>query len=190
MDTKEIAGRIRQLDGWYLEQAQKRLDNLTKPLGSLGRLEELARQLVAVYRDPMPELPRKVVFTFAGDHGVTAEGVSAYPAEVTPQMVENIMRGGAGINALARLAGARDAADRRTGRRVLHRQRRAGRSGAPTRARCAPRRASSASRCAIPARTQKNAKIFCGSKRAPRGRAPRTSSRRRGPGRRRGSRTS
>jgi len=86
--------------------AEKRLDNLTKPPKSLGRLEELAMQLVAITENKMPELPQKVVFTFAGDHGVTEEGISAYPKEVTPQMVFNFLRGGAGINVLARQAGA------------------------------------------------------------------------------------
>ncbi|NOZ25046.1 MAG: nicotinate-nucleotide--dimethylbenzimidazole phosphoribosyltransferase [Nitrospirae bacterium] len=86
--------------------AQRRLDNLTKPPGSLGRLEEFARRLVAIYETEMPEMPKKVVFTFAGDHGVAEEGVSAYPPEVTRQMVFNFLRGGAGINVLARHAGA------------------------------------------------------------------------------------
>ncbi|MBF0329524.1 MAG: nicotinate-nucleotide--dimethylbenzimidazole phosphoribosyltransferase [Nitrospirae bacterium] len=90
---------------WF-EIAQKRLDNLTKPPGSLGRLEEFARRLVAISQDKMPSIDKKVVFTFAADHGITAEGVSAYPKEVTPQMVFNFLRGGAGINVLARHAGA------------------------------------------------------------------------------------
>lgn len=86
--------------------AQKHLDNLTKPLGSLGRLEEFARRLVAITENKSPLFDRKVIFTFAGDHGVTAEGVSAFPKEVTQQMVLNFLRGGAGINVLARHAGA------------------------------------------------------------------------------------
>ncbi|MGD0281005.1 MAG: nicotinate-nucleotide--dimethylbenzimidazole phosphoribosyltransferase [Dissulfurispiraceae bacterium] len=86
--------------------AQKRLDNLTKPPGSLGRLEEFARRLVGITGNKTPMLDKKVIFTFAGDHGVTEEGVSAYPKEVTPQMVLNFLRGGAGINVLARHAGA------------------------------------------------------------------------------------
>ena len=90
---------------WYVV-AQKRLDNLTKPLGSLGRLEEFARRLVAITENKTPILDKKVVFTFAGDHGITDEGVSAYPKEVTAQMVLNFTRGGAGINVLARHAGA------------------------------------------------------------------------------------
>lgn len=90
----------------FAERAQKRLDNLTKPPGSLGRLEEFAKKLVAITENPMPEFDKKVIFTFAGDHGVVDEGVSAYPKEVTRQMVFNFLRGGAGINVLARHAGA------------------------------------------------------------------------------------
>lgn len=90
---------------WYAV-AQKRLDNLTKPPGSLGRLEEFARRLVAITGNKTPIIDKKVVFTFAGDHGITEEGVSAYPKEVTQQMVLNFVRGGAGINVLARHAGA------------------------------------------------------------------------------------
>ncbi|HMK56460.1 MAG TPA: nicotinate-nucleotide--dimethylbenzimidazole phosphoribosyltransferase [Dissulfurispiraceae bacterium] len=90
----------------YAIAAQRHLDNLTKPPGSLGRLEEFARRLVAIFRNKNPLLDKKVIFTFAGDHGITAEGVSAYPKEVTPQMVFNFLRGGAGINVLAKHAGA------------------------------------------------------------------------------------
>ena len=86
--------------------AQRHLDALTKPPGSLGRLEELAARLVVLGGDP-PRVERPVVFTFAADHGVVAEGVSAYPASVTAQMVENFLRGGAAVNVLARQAGAR-----------------------------------------------------------------------------------
>jgi nicotinate-nucleotide--dimethylbenzimidazole phosphoribosyltransferase len=86
--------------------AQRRLDMLTKPTGSLGRLEELAVRLAALRGAP-PAVERPVVFTFAADHGVVAEGVSAYPASVTAQMVENFLRGGAAVNVLARQAGAR-----------------------------------------------------------------------------------
>lgn len=87
-------------------KALARLNILTKPEGSLGRLEEFARRMVAITGNTMPEIPRKAVFTFAGDHGVTEEGVSLYPSEVTPQMVLNFLAGGAGINVLARQAGA------------------------------------------------------------------------------------
>ncbi len=102
----ETLSRIKPVNQDLLEVAQRRLDNLTKPPGSLGRLEEFARRLVAITEDTMPSLNKKAIFTFAGDHGVTEEGVSAYPKEVTPQMVFNFLRGGAGINVLARQAGA------------------------------------------------------------------------------------
>ncbi len=101
-----IKSRITAVNGALAEEAQKRLDNLTKPQGSLGRLEEFARRIVSITGNKMPMLDRKVVFTFAGDHGIADEGVSAYPKEVTPQMVLNFLRGGAGINVLARHAGA------------------------------------------------------------------------------------
>jgi len=103
---RETLERITPARIEFAEKAQKRLDNLTKPLGSLGRLEEFARRLVAIFEDTMPSLDKKVIFTFAGDHGVAAEGVSAYPREVTCQMVLNFLNGGAGINVLARHAGA------------------------------------------------------------------------------------
>jgi len=102
----ETLSKIKPVDPQWYDLAQKRLDNLTKPLGSLGRLEEFARRLVAIFEDAMPSINKKAVFTFAGDHGVTEEGVSAYPKEVTAQMVFNFLRGGAGINVLARHAGA------------------------------------------------------------------------------------
>jgi nicotinate-nucleotide--dimethylbenzimidazole phosphoribosyltransferase len=87
--------------------AQARLDRLTKPRGSLGRLEELAGRLVALTGSPEPRIETPVIFTLAGDHGVAVEGVSAYPQVVTAQMVENFCRGGAAVNVLARQAGAR-----------------------------------------------------------------------------------
>lgn len=102
----ETISKIRPVDSRWYDTAQKRLDNLTKPLGSLGRLEEFAKRLVAIFENNMPVLNKKAIFTFAGDHGVTEEGVSAYPKEVTSQMVFNFLRGGAGINVLARHAGA------------------------------------------------------------------------------------
>ncbi len=89
-----------------IEEARRHLDSLTKPPGSLGRLEELATRL-AVLRGGPPRVAAPVIFTFAGDHGVAAEGVSAYPQVVTAQMVENFLRGGAAVNVLARQAGAR-----------------------------------------------------------------------------------
>lgn len=104
---KTVLGRIERIDGSLAKATQRRLDNLTKPQGSLGRLEELAKKIVEITGKENPLLENKVIFTMAGDHGVTAEGVSAFPSEVTPQMVYNFIRGGAGINVLARHVGAR-----------------------------------------------------------------------------------
>jgi nicotinate-nucleotide--dimethylbenzimidazole phosphoribosyltransferase len=87
----------------YLAEARTHLDMLTKPLGSLGRLEDLAAQLFVIRQGLLESPLRKAVYVFAADHGITAEGVSAYPAEVTRQMVLNFLSGGAAINVLARL---------------------------------------------------------------------------------------
>ncbi len=106
MELQTILDKIAPIDSNFYIKAQQRLDNLTKPKGSLGRLEEFARRLVAITEDMMPILDKKVIFTFAGDHGVADEGVSAFPKEVTRQMVFNFISGGAGINVLARHAGA------------------------------------------------------------------------------------
>lgn len=102
----ETIKAISPLDPSWLALAQERLDQLTKPKGSLGRLEELAAWYVAIRQEKFPPLGQKVVVVFAGDHGVVAEGVSAYPQEVTFQMVANFLAGGAGINVLARHVGA------------------------------------------------------------------------------------
>jgi nicotinate-nucleotide--dimethylbenzimidazole phosphoribosyltransferase len=87
----------------YLAEARTRLDSLTKPLHSLGRLEDLAAQWFAIRQGNITGPVKKAVYVFAADHGITAEGVSAYPAEVTQQMVLNFISGGAAINVLARL---------------------------------------------------------------------------------------
>jgi len=87
--------------------AQARLDSLTKPLGSLGVLEKIGVQLAAIQGKPMPTLGKTVVMTMAGDHGVVEEGVSAYPQEVTPQMVLNFLNQGAAINVLSKHVGAK-----------------------------------------------------------------------------------
>ena len=104
---KKVISNIEKIDYSLSVKTQKRLDNLTKPQGSLGRLEELAKQVVEITRKDKPELKNKVIFTFAADHGVTEEGISAYPKEVTAQMVYNFIRGGAGINVLAAYVGAK-----------------------------------------------------------------------------------
>lgn len=102
----EVIAKIKPLDPGLLAKAQARLDNLTKPPGSLGRLEELARQAVGITGDLSPRVKPQLVVTFAGDHGVVEEKVSAFPQEVTGQMVLNILAGGAGINVLSRHVGA------------------------------------------------------------------------------------
>jgi len=99
--------RIRPLDREAMRQAQARQDNLTKPQGSLGLLEELSVKVAGIKGVAQPRIKDKVIVTMAGDHGVTAEGVSLFPQEVTAQMVYNFLRGGAGINVLARHVGAR-----------------------------------------------------------------------------------
>ncbi len=104
IDLYSALDRIKAVDPTRLVEIQARINRQAKPKGSLGRLEEFARRFVAITgRD---EVQKKVVFTFAGDHGVTEEGVSAFPREVTPQMVFNFVEGGAAINALARHVGA------------------------------------------------------------------------------------
>lgn len=87
-------------------RAWERLDSLTKPPGSLGRLEEVAARLATLQDRVKPVVPRKAIVLMAADHGVTEEGVSPYPREVTAQMVANFVHGGAAINQLARHAGA------------------------------------------------------------------------------------
>lgn len=103
----EILKKVKAVDKSTYEITQKRLDNLTKPKDSLGRLEEFAKRIVAITGKEKPDLSRKIIITMAGDHGVTEEGISAYPKEVTAQMVYNFLRGGAGINVLANHIGAR-----------------------------------------------------------------------------------
>jgi nicotinate-nucleotide--dimethylbenzimidazole phosphoribosyltransferase len=106
MLMKETLLQISALKSDFIEKASARLDVLTKPKSSLGRLEEFASKIVAIREELMPDIGKKVIFTFAGDHGVADEAVSAFPKEVTTQMVFNFLSGGAGINVLARHAGA------------------------------------------------------------------------------------
>ena len=98
----ETLARIKPVDVKLLARAQEKLDNKTKPIGSLGRLEEFARRFAAISGNLSPVIAKKTIFTFAGDHGVVEEGISAFPKEVTPQMVFNFLNGGAGVNVLAR----------------------------------------------------------------------------------------
>ena len=103
---KQALSQIKPVSEAWLTKARKRLDNLTKPRGSLGRLEEMAARIVAIREEERPATAKKEVFVFVGDHGVVSEGVSAYPQEVTALMVKNFLAGGAGINVLARCAAA------------------------------------------------------------------------------------
>ncbi|MDR6913871.1 nicotinate-nucleotide--dimethylbenzimidazole phosphoribosyltransferase [Pseudomonas sp. 3296] len=94
------------IDAQTLEQAQARQQQLTKPAGSLGRLESVAVQLAGLQGQVKPSLEHLWIAIFAGDHGVVAEGVSAFPQEVTGQMLHNFVTGGAAISVLARQLGA------------------------------------------------------------------------------------
>ena len=98
---------ISPLNESAMQFARERQNQLTKPQGSLGRLEELSIQLAGITGKNIPTIKDKAIIIMAADHGVVAEGVSAYPQEVTPQMVLNFLYGGAAINALARHINAR-----------------------------------------------------------------------------------
>ena len=109
MNTASLAVISKQVDAMeppseeWLMRARAHLDVLTKPPGSLGVLEDIAAQMVSIRQDHFAEPLKKAVYVFAGDHGITAEGVSAYPSEVTRQMVLNFLAEGAAINVLAKL---------------------------------------------------------------------------------------
>jgi nicotinate-nucleotide--dimethylbenzimidazole phosphoribosyltransferase len=100
--VRETIEAVPSLDPAWHARARLRLDSLTKPLGSLGRLEEVAARLVSIREEEFPECSKKAIFTLAADHGVTVEAVSAYPKEVTRQMLLNFLSGGAAINVLCR----------------------------------------------------------------------------------------
>ena len=103
---QETIAKIKKPDLGLMKQVQARLDSLTKPRGSLGRLEELAKQIVSITANLSPRIEKKAIIIMTADHGVVEEGISAYPGEVTPQMVYNFLNGGAAINVLARHIGA------------------------------------------------------------------------------------
>ncbi len=106
MTLREAVENIGGADRGVAERARARHDQLTKPPGSLGQLEPLGIRLASIYGTPKPRVKGKGVAVFAADHGVTAAGVSAFPQEVTAQMVVNFLRGGAAVNALAEVADA------------------------------------------------------------------------------------
>jgi len=97
---------VRPVDRSLAEKGQAHIDNLTKPRGSLGRLEDLALQMFLVQEGKAPQADPMRIYTVAGDHGVNEEGVSLFPQEVTRQMILNFLNKGAGINVLAETAGA------------------------------------------------------------------------------------
>lgn len=104
---EETIKKIGELDRQAQKRTRLRLDDLTKPPGSLGMLEEVVVKIAGITGKWMPSLEKKAVIVMAGDHGVVAEGVSAFPQEVTSQMVHNFLRGGAAINVLSRHAGTK-----------------------------------------------------------------------------------
>ncbi len=105
-DLDDLIASIGPLDEEAAALATRRQMRLTKPAGSLGQLEAIAVQLAGIRGQELPIIQKKAVIIMAADHGVAAEGVSAYPAAVTPQMVHNFLAGGAAINVLARQADA------------------------------------------------------------------------------------
>jgi nicotinate-nucleotide--dimethylbenzimidazole phosphoribosyltransferase len=100
--ARVTVGRLEAVGQSLFPNARKKMDFKTKPLGALGKLEDAAIQMSLIQEDLNPRIDRKNIFVFAGDHGVAAEGVSAFPSEVTAQMVLNFLNGGAAINVLCR----------------------------------------------------------------------------------------
>ncbi len=105
-ELQETINGIKPVSQEWRLKARDYLNQLAIPQGSLGELLVLAEQLAAIKETLKPSVQKKAVVTMAGDHGVVEEGVSAFPQEVTPQMVNNFVRGGAAINVLSAVAGA------------------------------------------------------------------------------------
>jgi len=106
MKIEEIVRKIQPINKEWIEKARERTAQLAIPPRALGRLHEIAERLCGISGTLTPEVTRRAILVMAGDYGVAAEGVSAFPQEVTGEMVKNFLRGGAGINALERWVGA------------------------------------------------------------------------------------
>ena len=106
MDLTEIIAGIRPVDEQWIQKAQQRTAQLVMPTRALGRLHEISERLCAIQQTLEPVIDQKAILVMAGDHGVVEAGVSAYPQEVTPAMVQTFLAGGAGINAISRQVGA------------------------------------------------------------------------------------
>jgi nicotinate-nucleotide--dimethylbenzimidazole phosphoribosyltransferase len=106
MKLEEIIGGIKPVDQKWIQKARERTAQLVMPTRALGRLHEISEQLCGIQETLEPSISHKAILVMAGDHGVVEEGVSAYPQEVTPAMVQTFLAGGAGINAISRQVGA------------------------------------------------------------------------------------
>jgi nicotinate-nucleotide--dimethylbenzimidazole phosphoribosyltransferase len=106
MKLAEIIDGIKPVDPRWIQKAQERTTQLVMPTRALGRLHEISEQLCGIQQTLQPTIDKKAILIMAGDHGVVTEGVSAYPQEVTPAMVQTFLAGGAGINAISRQVGA------------------------------------------------------------------------------------
>ena len=102
MNLKEVVNSIEPVDRQVLEQAQEHTSRLVMPPRALGRLNEIGERICAIQRTLKPSVKSKAILVMAGDHGIVAQGVSAFPQEVTGEMVKTFVSGGAGINVLAR----------------------------------------------------------------------------------------
>jgi len=106
MQLDEIIKGIQPVEKIWIQKAQERTAQLVMPTRALGRLHEISEKLCGIRQTLEPSINQKTILVMAGDHGVVAEGVSAYPQEVTPAMVRTFLGGGAGINAISRQVGA------------------------------------------------------------------------------------
>ncbi|MFB6214511.1 MAG: nicotinate-nucleotide--dimethylbenzimidazole phosphoribosyltransferase, partial [Candidatus Bipolaricaulia bacterium] len=106
IEGTDLEVRIDEVNSEIRNKAYRRMNNLTKPKGSLGKLEDLAIKIAGIRGELDPPMGKRYSLVFAGDHGVTAEGVSAYPQEVTLQMLENFIHEGAAINVLGKCVGS------------------------------------------------------------------------------------